>query len=153
MGTDFDNLQRRLWQQQQRELMEEYEAVQAQLGIVLEAAQQVRLRRQAQQVEVQIRALDEKLGETAVSPTPQPQIPQPIQPQTIALADSIRHVFSKSELHELYFRLGINPDDIAADTLPELARELVLLMQRRGQLPALLIQLKQLRPAQNWELT
>lgn len=58
--------------------------------------------------------------------------------------------FSLSELRTLCVMVGVNPDEIAGDTLSARARELVIYCYRFGRLPDLLERSKELNPRLDW---
>ena len=63
------------------------------------------------------------------------------------IAKDLREGFSKDEVDGLAFDVGIKPDDIAGDTLPERARSLVLTASRRRVLMRLVNRMNEERPA------
>lgn len=73
------------------------------------------------------------------------------QPYNLAaIRDLLTTYFNNSELKDLCFRLGLDWDDIAGDTRPEKAQELVLRLQRTGRLPELQTLVQTLRPHAQW---
>lgn len=148
MGTEFDHLQQRLWQQQQHDLLEEYEAVQNQIGHTLDETQRLRLGRKALELEKQLRLLEEKLvGKTAVSPS---HLSPP--PSIVSLIDQIAETFNLSELTDLCLRLSLEMENLAGQTRAEKARELVLTIQRQQRQSELIAELQRLRPKVNWDV-
>lgn len=59
--------------------------------------------------------------------------------------------FNKEELRSLCFDLGIRDENLAADTLDGMARELVAYCERTGQIPDLVARCRELRPHVSWE--
>ena len=74
----------------------------------------------------------------------------PVNPHT-PLYEAILYTFNLEELKDLCFRLGINYDHLAGDTLPAKTRELLQHLERINRLPELLANLRQLRPQTDWE--
>lgn len=62
------------------------------------------------------------------------------------LRDCIVTHFNKNEFEDMCFDLGINVDTLDGETLRELARELVLLFNRTGRCPELVIYCREHRP-------
>lgn len=63
-----------------------------------------------------------------------------------SIAKDLREGFSKEEVDGLAFDIGIKPDDIAGDTLPERARSLVLAASRQRKLMRLVNRMNEERP-------
>ncbi|PIE80903.1 MAG: hypothetical protein CSA11_06670 [Chloroflexi bacterium] len=62
------------------------------------------------------------------------------------LRDCIVNHFNQSEFNELCFDLGINVDNLDGETLSDHARELVLLLNRLGRCPELVLYCREKRP-------
>lgn len=71
----------------------------------------------------------------------------------IQLREQITEYFSKSELKDLCFVMGIKYEDLHGETITEKARELITFCLRHGQLQALVQQCRQLRPHVTWPST
>lgn len=63
------------------------------------------------------------------------------------IAKDMREGFSKDEVDGLAFDIGIKPDDLKGDTLPERARSLVLAASRQRKLMRLVNRMNEERPA------
>ncbi len=63
------------------------------------------------------------------------------------MARDLRENWSKEELDTLAFDIGIKPDDLKGDTLPERARALVMLANRQRKLQRLAGRMNEERPA------
>jgi tetratricopeptide (TPR) repeat protein len=68
------------------------------------------------------------------------------------LRDQMVEHFNKSELRDICFDLGINHENIAGDTLNDMARELVMYCQRLRCIEALVKYCARLRPNTSWQL-
>lgn len=75
----------------------------------------------------------------------QPQTPEAVERLKL-MRDCIVEHFSLSEFKTLCFDLGVNVDTLEGESLPELARELVLLLNRVGRCPELVAYCQRLRP-------
>lgn len=62
------------------------------------------------------------------------------------IAKDLREGFSKDEVDGLAFDIGIKPDDLGGDTLPERARSLVLAASRQRKLMRLVNRMNEERP-------
>lgn len=71
----------------------------------------------------------------------------------IQLRKQITEYFSKSELTDLCFVMGIQYENLHGETISEKARELITYCYRHGQLQALIHQCHQLRPHVTWPST
>jgi len=63
-----------------------------------------------------------------------------------SVAKDMREEFSKDEVDGLAFDVGIKPDDLSGDTLPERARSLVLAAGRQRKLMRLVNRMNEERP-------
>ncbi len=69
----------------------------------------------------------------------------------IQLFNAMANSFNLSELRTLCFKLGVNHEDLPGEnTIIDTTRELIVYVDRRNQLNALLALLQQERPAINW---
>jgi len=62
------------------------------------------------------------------------------------LRNSIASHFTEDELKDVCFDLNVNPQSLASETLPGMARELVLMMKRQGRVDELVKVCKTYRP-------
>ena len=68
------------------------------------------------------------------------------------LRDQMMEHFNKSELRDICFDLSINHENIAGDTLNDMARELVLYCHRLRRIEELVKYCEKLRPDASWHL-
>lgn len=68
----------------------------------------------------------------------------------VQLRNAIIEHFDLDEVRDLCFELDVQFDELAGDTLSEKARELVLFLDRRRDLPALIEACRRLRPKAGW---
>jgi hypothetical protein len=79
------------------------------------------------------------------------RLPEPIReitPTELRLILTLQ--FDLEELRTLCFELGVDFDDLRGEGKAAKARELVLYLQRRGQLNTLIAEIKKQRPDVNW---
>lgn len=76
---------------------------------------------------------------------PEDRIAQP-SPTSRVLPVILASLFDRDEMDDLAFRLGIDPGQIAGDTVPTRARALVRYVDRRGRLDELIELARSLRP-------
>lgn len=67
------------------------------------------------------------------------------------LLKELRANFSDSELRDLCLELGIDYEDLPGASKADKARELILYLERRDQLPQMLAICRRLRPNVNWD--
>ncbi len=67
------------------------------------------------------------------------------------LATDLRRLFSEDEIDQLAFEIGVNPDELAGEGIVERSRNLVLMMDRRNKLGALVAAMRAARPEAKWE--
>ncbi|MBK8932243.1 MAG: hypothetical protein IPM76_07985 [Chloroflexi bacterium] len=71
--------------------------------------------------------------------------------QRLILLGLLKQYFNDSELREIFFALGIDYEALPGNGKEEKAREMVLYLERREQITALLDICKRLRPQVEWE--
>lgn len=69
-----------------------------------------------------------------------------------ALVAGLVAAFDVSELADLIYELGINPEEIRGETISERARELVQYVERNGMLPVLVGACEIKRPSMDWPI-
>lgn len=86
-----------------------------------------------------------------------PQPPQLLQIKIPAIQENkdrllkaIRQHFSISELNDMMYGLGVNPEDIGGDTKNDRSLAFVIYMDSRGRRDDLLQYMKQSRPLMEW---
>lgn len=154
MSQPFYEQKLALLKQRQEQLLEEYAAVQAQMGRALGEVEIVRLRRQAEHTEqVLLRNEQEQaevsrlLGNAAASPPAVVMVMSTTQRAN--LADLIARHFNEEEVKDICFRLGIEYSDLPAVGRAGKIRELVLGVERQGRVEALQKLIRELRPRLN----
>lgn len=83
----------------------------------------------------------EQLGRMGVTPASRTEVEVLTE-----LAKDIERRFSAEELDTLAFDVGIRPDSLPGETLPERARQLVMALDRRNRLSTLVAEVKRQRP-------
>ena len=74
-----------------------------------------------------------------------PELPE-TEPLNVRIFEILRQYFSVEELRTLCFKLGINYDELPADTHSGKARELVTFYQHRDELDVLQATIRRQRP-------